>query len=307
MVEFADIEATRNGLGSVGPLAQSVLTGNSMTAFQSLSSEAVKCLSSARPSRPVVGQMIFETDTQLTKFWSGSAWVSGASPPTGAAGGVLAGSYPNPTLAATIAQSPKFATTNATLTIAETGGTGNASIYLTDDTAGISSEGMMMRYDSSTGNSYLRSTYPTGKLQFGCGSPSAAQIELLPDGRLVGDHFYAAGNYMADFPTGVNQAQTVSVTVPFKSALTCVGSASCYVTGAGGPHYGYMAIYGITGWSVVSKYYHNTAYDHRTYPTGSITATVNAGTYNIGWYFPTGQNTDGNDRFHLTVFAKASL
>ena len=65
MVEFADIEATRNGLGSVGPLAQGVLTGNSMTAFQSLSSEAVKCLSTARPSRPVVGQMIFETDTDL--------------------------------------------------------------------------------------------------------------------------------------------------------------------------------------------------------------------------------------------------
>jgi len=54
------------------------LSGNSMTAFQSLSSEAVKCLSTARPSRPVVGQMIFETDTKLTKFWDGSAWVNGA-------------------------------------------------------------------------------------------------------------------------------------------------------------------------------------------------------------------------------------
>jgi hypothetical protein len=166
---------------------------------------------------------------------------------------------------------------------------------------------MMMRYDSSTGDSYLRSTYATGKLQLGAGSPSAAQIELLPDGRLVGNHFYAASNYMADFPTGVNQYQTVSVTVPFKSSLTCVGSASCYVTGAGGPHYGYMAIIGITGWNLVSKYYHNTAYDHRTYPTGSITVTVNAGTYNIGWLFGTGQTTDANDRFHLTVFAKAVL
>ena len=69
MVEFADIEATRNGLGSVGPLAQGVLTGNSMTAFQSLSSEAVKCLSTSRPSRPVVGQMIWETDTKQVSFW----------------------------------------------------------------------------------------------------------------------------------------------------------------------------------------------------------------------------------------------
>lgn len=81
MVEFADIEATRNGLGSAGPLAQSVLSGNSMTAFQSLSSEAVKCLSTARPSRPVVGQMIFETDTNLAYWWNGTAWVSGSSTP----------------------------------------------------------------------------------------------------------------------------------------------------------------------------------------------------------------------------------
>ena len=34
------------------------------------------CTSSTRPTTPYVGQFIFETDTLLSKYWSGSAWVN---------------------------------------------------------------------------------------------------------------------------------------------------------------------------------------------------------------------------------------
>jgi len=37
------------------------------------------CTSSTRPQSPYVGQMIFETDTNLLKVWLGSAWSSGQS------------------------------------------------------------------------------------------------------------------------------------------------------------------------------------------------------------------------------------
>lgn len=34
------------------------------------------CTSSTRPTTPYVGQLIFETDTSLSKYWSGSAWTN---------------------------------------------------------------------------------------------------------------------------------------------------------------------------------------------------------------------------------------
>ena len=37
------------------------------------------CTSSTRPSSPYVGQMIFETDTNLLKIWLGSNWSDGQS------------------------------------------------------------------------------------------------------------------------------------------------------------------------------------------------------------------------------------
>jgi hypothetical protein len=33
------------------------------------------CTSSTRPASPYEGQMIYETDTDATKVWDGSAWV----------------------------------------------------------------------------------------------------------------------------------------------------------------------------------------------------------------------------------------
>lgn len=37
------------------------------------------CTSSTRPANPVVGQMIYETDTQKLKIWLGSVWSDGQS------------------------------------------------------------------------------------------------------------------------------------------------------------------------------------------------------------------------------------
>jgi microcystin-dependent protein len=73
------VEEVRFGLGDTGPLAQAVMNANVPALAKQLATSAVSCLSSRRPADPVVGQMIFETDTQLMKFWSGTAWVSGAA------------------------------------------------------------------------------------------------------------------------------------------------------------------------------------------------------------------------------------
>jgi len=35
------------------------------------------CTSTTRPSAPYLGQVIYETDTQLLKVWLGSAWSVG--------------------------------------------------------------------------------------------------------------------------------------------------------------------------------------------------------------------------------------
>ena len=41
------------------------------------------CTSSTRPTAPFTGQMIFETDTFVLKFWNGSAWQGAVSAPAG--------------------------------------------------------------------------------------------------------------------------------------------------------------------------------------------------------------------------------
>lgn len=71
------VEQVRFGLGDTGPLAQAVMNANVPALAKQLATGAVQCLSTRRPADPVVGQQIFETDTKLTKFWDGTAWVSG--------------------------------------------------------------------------------------------------------------------------------------------------------------------------------------------------------------------------------------
>jgi microcystin-dependent protein len=41
------------------------------------------CTSTTRPTAPYVGQLIFETDTFVLKYWTGSAWQGAVSAPAG--------------------------------------------------------------------------------------------------------------------------------------------------------------------------------------------------------------------------------
>ena len=80
----AQVEQVRFGLGDTGPLAQAVLNANVPAVMKQLTIGAVSCLSSRRPNDPVIGQMVFETDTKQVRFWDGSAWVTPANAsPTG--------------------------------------------------------------------------------------------------------------------------------------------------------------------------------------------------------------------------------
>lgn len=115
----------------------------------------------------------------------------------GAAGGVLSGSYPSPTLATSIPQSPKFTGSSVTLTLAETTGSSQPAVNLIDNNTSIASEGMQMLYDSGTGHSYLRSTFSNGNLYLGAGSSSAAQVYVDSSGRMLKGSqpmFFAYGN-----------------------------------------------------------------------------------------------------------------
>ena len=82
----AQVEQVRFGLGDTGPLAQAMLNANVPAVMKQLTIGAVSCLSTRKPADPVVGQMIFETDTQQVKFWNGTLWVT---PANGAPSGSL--------------------------------------------------------------------------------------------------------------------------------------------------------------------------------------------------------------------------
>lgn len=79
----AQVEQVRFGLGDTGPLAQAVMNANVPALAKQLTIGAVSCLSTRRPADPVVGQMIWEVDTQSVFFWNGTYWATpvNTSPP----------------------------------------------------------------------------------------------------------------------------------------------------------------------------------------------------------------------------------
>lgn len=80
----AQVEQVRFGLGDTGPLAQAVMNANVPGLTRQLFQTGVACISNRRPADPVVGQMIYETDTQQIKFWNGTLWITPAnSTPSG--------------------------------------------------------------------------------------------------------------------------------------------------------------------------------------------------------------------------------
>ena len=81
----AQVEQVRFGLSDTGPLAQAVMNANVSAVMKQLTIGAVSCLSTRKPADPVIGQMIWETDTQQVRFWNGTAWVTPANAtPSGA-------------------------------------------------------------------------------------------------------------------------------------------------------------------------------------------------------------------------------
>jgi hypothetical protein len=138
--------------------------------------------STTRPSTPVAGQLIYETNTNLLMMWNGSNWVMPTSGQN--AGGDLTGTYPNPTIAPSIATNLKIANAAPTMTIAETGGAGQAALQLLQNSLPLASEGSELRYDSATGHTYLRSSYALSNLYLGAGSSSAQQVSIDAGGRM---------------------------------------------------------------------------------------------------------------------------
>jgi hypothetical protein len=111
------------------------------------------------------------------------------------------------------------------------------------------------------------------------------------------------GNYLAYgvWTAGQYQQVTVGFTVPTRSQCIFGISVTAYAP-AIGFYAQYMSIDGVTGWQEYSGYFHNNTFDHRTYPTGWQAINLNAGSYTLRLYTPSGQNTDSNDKWLVSVW-----
>lgn len=105
----------------------------------------------------------------------------------------------------------------------------------------------------------------------------------------------------ASFPSGSNQAAWQNFSVPYKSQVLVMASASAY--GWTGLARTYVAVNGYTDWVEGSYYYFNFGGDHRTTPTASTIVTLpTAGTYTAGCL----QNfqTDSNDQATFMIIGR---
>ncbi len=181
-------------------------------------------------SGPITNAVMYNNGKDLGSALS-AAGATLPGPPTGAAGGALTGTYPNPTLA------------NNSV----------SSANIVDGSIGIDDLGTSAR----TWYSYF--------------------------------WFLTWGG------SGPYQQRTTTFSVPTRSNCLFIISSTAFVVSAGGPYTMWSAIDGVTGWNQYSAYFHNTTGDHRTYPTGFQSVSLNAGTYTFRLYMPSGQYTDVND------------
>jgi hypothetical protein len=141
-VIWADTSVTGVGVVPVGGTTNQVLAKSSSADYDAVwkTPQYFVCTSSTRPSSPITGQSIYETDTDKVLLWNGSAWM----PPTGVLPNIVeftttsytahsSTSYTATPLSVTITKSH---TNSAIWVVASpqlavyTGGTGTTDMYL---------------------------------------------------------------------------------------------------------------------------------------------------------------------------------
>lgn len=132
----------------------------------------------------------------------------------------------------------------------------------------------------------LSGTYPNPSLASG----SVGISQLATSARTWVSYFW-----LGAWPAGNYQQLTAGFSVPTQSTCMFIMDVTAYTSSAYSAAV-YGAVDGVTGWFEWTRYFHNTTYDHRTYPAGFQTINLAAGSYTLRHYMASGQLTDSNDR-----------